>query len=256
MIVTRLARFYSPLLVGALLAPLWFAVLTSSAAEQSAQLRDAVVWSGILIGLWLLTRLPRYQILGEWRSPAKTEATRYWRCLLIFMLVDFGSKALFFDWQRPWQVEIFNHFGLHSVFHVTPFEPFHVHLLLYSLFMFLLGPLFFRFANKELDRIWMISSAITLAGVIPLVSERFLFGGVHDSFYFSGPLMLLCPTCYSPHFISYAWTPADFFVHAGIMPSIVTVVSYLARPKNRAEQRDGIDRLQDEAASRSLSGGE
>lgn len=79
-----------------------------------------------------------------------------------------------------------------------------------SLYIFLLPPLFFRFSNQHLDKIWMISSAITLGGVIPLVSERFFFGGVQDSFYFAGPLMYLCPTCASPHFASYAWTPADF----------------------------------------------
>lgn len=223
-----LNRYYAPTLVLALLAPLWLDVVANFGAERSAALHDAVVWSGVLIGLLSMTKIPRYQIRGHWRSPSKRESNLYMRLLLALLLIDFGSKALFFRWDHPGQVEIFKNFGYHSVFHVTPFELFHIGLLFYSLFIFLLGPWFFRFSNKHLDNIWMISSAITLGGAIPLVTERFLFGGVHDSFYFAGPLMYLCPTCASPHFVSYAWTPADFFVHAGVVPLVVMMVSYLA----------------------------
>ena len=222
-----LDRFYAPTLVLALLAPLWLDVVPNFGAQRGARLHDAVVWSGVLIGLLLMTKIPRYQIRGRWRRPSKSESNLYLRLLLALLLIDFGSKALFFHWDRPGQVEIFQNFGFHTVFHVTPFELFHIGLLFYSLYIFLLGPLFFRFWNKHLDSIWMISSAITLGGVIPLVTERFLFGGVHDSFYFAGPLMYLCPTCASPHFVSYAWTPADFFVHAGVVPLVVMIVSYL-----------------------------
>lgn len=223
-----LDRYYATTLVLALLAPLWLDVVANLGAERSTALHDALVWSGVLIGLLSLTKISRYQIRGHWRSPSKRESNLYLRMLLALLLIDFGSKALFFHWDRPGQVEIFKNFGLHSVFHVTPFESFHIGLLFYCLFIFLLGPWFFRFSNKHLDRVWLISSAITLGGVIPLVTERFLFGGVHDSFYFAGPLMYLCPTCASPHFASYAWTPADFFVHAGVVPLIVMMVSYLA----------------------------
>lgn len=226
-----LERYYAATLVLALLAPLWLDVVPNFGAERGAALNDAVVWSGVLIGLFLLTKFSRYQIRGHWRSPSKRESNLYTRLLLALLLIDFGSKALFFHWDRPGQVEIFKNFGFHSVFHVTPFESFHVALLFYSVYIFLLGSWFFRFSNKHLDSIWMISSAITLGGVIPLVTERFLFGGVHDSFYFAGPLMYLCPTCASPNFISYAWTPADFFVHAGVVPLVVIMVSYLAPPR-------------------------
>ena len=54
-----------------------------------------------------------------------------------------------------------------------------------------------------------------------------MFGGVQNSFYFAGPLMWLCPPCASPYFASYAWTPADFFVHAVIMPLLILFASYL-----------------------------
>ena len=226
-----LERYYAPTLVLALLAPLWHDIVPHFGAQRSAALHDVVVWSGILSGLWLMTRIPRYQIRGHWRRPSKEEFRRYMRLLLALLVIDFGSKALFFDWDRAGQVEIFKNFGVNSVFHATPFESFHVGLMFYCLYIFLLGPLFFRLSNRHLDKIWLISGAITLGGVIPLVTERFLFGGVHDSFYFAGPLMYLCPTCASPHFSSYAWTPADFFVHACVAPLVVMVVSYLAPPR-------------------------
>jgi len=226
-----LERYYAPTLVLALLAPMWLDLIPNFGALELAAIHDTAVWSGVLIGLLLMTKIPRYQMRGHWRSPSIEESRRYTRLLLALLLIDFGSKALFFRWDRPGQVEIFKNFGLHSVFHVTPFESFHTGLLFYSVYIYLLAPLFFRYSNKHLDKISLISSAITLAGIIPLVTERYLFGGVHDSFYFAGPLMYLCPTCASPHFASYAWTPADFFVHACIVPLVVMVVAFLAPPR-------------------------
>ncbi len=226
-----LERYYAPTLVLALLAPLWLDLIPNDGSQQHAAIHDAAVWSGILIGLLLLTKIPRYQIRGRWRKPSMEKSRRYTRMLLVLLLIDIGSKALFFRWDRPGQVEFFKNFGLHSVFHVTPFESFHIGLLFYSAYIYLLAPLFFRYSNKHLDNISLISSAITLGGVIPLVTERYLFGGVHNSFYFAGPLMYLCPTCASPHFASFAWTPADFFVHACVVPLVVMVVSYLAPPR-------------------------
>ena len=148
------------------------------------------------------------------------------RLLLAVLLVDFGSKALFFRWDRPEQVEIFPNFGLHSVFHVTAFETFHIILLVYFLYWFLVGPLYFRFTNAALDRLWLGSAPFALGGALALSFERLTFGGVHDSFYFAGPLMWVCPPCASPAFSSYAWTPADFFVHAAIFPVIILLLSY------------------------------
>jgi hypothetical protein len=155
------------------------------------------------------------------------------RLLLAALLVDFGSKALFFRWDQPQQVELFTNFGLHSVFHETTFEMFHLVLLMYFSYLFVVGALFFRFSNKHLDRVWLVSCPFALGGAIALVGERFMFGGVHNSFYFAGWMMWLCPPCASPRFASYAWTPADFFVHAAIMPIIVLVVSYLVPVRAR-----------------------
>jgi hypothetical protein len=86
--------------------------------------------------------------------------------------------------------------------------------------------MFFRFHNRRLDRIWVISSTFALGGAIALFGERFMFGGVHNSFYLAGPLMWLCPPCASPYFASYAWTPADFFVHAAFAPIFILIASY------------------------------
>jgi len=226
--IAYLNRYYAFGLVVALLAPFWLIAISSDAPSSATVRRDALIWTGVLLGCWLLvTKLRGFEIRGTWRQPNRREVKLYIRLLLAALLVDFGSKALFFRWEQPGQVELVKNFGLHSVFHQTVFETFHLILLVYFFYLFLLGALFFRFSNKHLDRVWLVSCPFALGGAIALIGERFLFGGVHNSFYFAGWLMWLCPPCASPHFASYAWTPADFFVHAAVMPAIILLVSYL-----------------------------
>ena len=190
----------------------------------------------ILLTGWIVVRkFPRYRIRGDWRPPTGAESRRYHRFLLAVLIIDFGSKALFFRWDRPHRVEIFKNFGFHSVFHATEFETFHIYLLIYFVYLFFLAPRYFRFANPAYDRIWAISSASAMGGAIALVSERLVFGGVHNSFYFAGPLMWICPPCASARFISYAWTPADFFVHAAFLPFLVLIASYFNPRRNPVE---------------------
>jgi len=233
-----LKRYFSLLLVLSLLAPLWLSVLETAAPQRSEALFTAWIWTGLLLGGWSVLRfIRRYQVRGIWRNPTKQESSLYIRLLLLVLLVDFGSKALFFRWDRPEQVEVFPNFGLHSVFHVTEFETFHIFLLLYFIYWFLLGPLFFRFANTALDRLWLASAPFALGGALALSVERLLFGGVHNSFYFAGPLMWLCPPCASPSFRSYAWTPADFFVHAAIFPFFVLLLSYCPATRTSGDLR-------------------
>jgi len=74
-----------------------------------------------------------------------------------------------------------------------------------------------------------------LGGALALTVERLIFGGVHNSFYFAGPLMWLCPPCASPAFSSYAWTPADFYVHAAIFPIIILMLSYSPGASSRGD---------------------
>lgn len=222
-----LDRYYSLILVLALPAPLWFGAVVNLPTLGLAALHDGIIWSGLLLAGWLLVkRFPRYHIRGDWCSPTKRESSFYFRLLFAVLIVDFGSKALFFSWDRPQKVEVFKNFGLHSVFHATPFDSFHVLLMLYFFYLFMIGPLFFRFSNRTLDRIWVISCASALGGTAALVTEKFLFDGVHNSFYFAGPLMWICPPCASPRFISYAWTPADFFWHAAVVPIFLLIASY------------------------------
>ncbi len=220
-------RYYSLGLVLALLVPLWLASV-SSRSLNSSQTKDAWIWSVVLLGCWLLTRkYPGFQVKGVWRKAPAADSLLYARVLLGVLLIDFGSKALFFRWDHPYPIELFKNFGLHSVFHVTAFEPFHLILFLYFIYIFVFGALFFRFSNRSVDRVWLVSSPLALGGAAALFLERFLFGGVHDSFYFAGPLMWLCPPCASPYFSSYAWTPADFFVHAAFAPPLILIVSFL-----------------------------
>jgi lipoprotein signal peptidase len=210
-----LDRYYALILVLALPAPLWVNLAQSPAAQRLSALRDAIVWCAVLLsGWWIVKKLPRYQVRGAWRSPTKQESSRYLKFLLAILILDYGSKALFFRWDRPKPVEVFQNFGLYSIFHVTGFESFHLYLLLYFVYLFLLAPWYFRFNNPVYDRIWTASGATALGGAVALVSERWLFGGVHDSFYFAGPLL------------NYVWTPADFFVHAAILPLIILLASY------------------------------
>lgn len=224
-----LQRYYSLVLVLSLVAPLWWLGAFRGAGSFQERFHDALVWSVVLLALWLLiTRRRGFKINGLWREPVPHERKLYARLLLGVLLIDFGSKALFFDWDRRHQLELVKNFGLHSVFHETAFEIFHLVMLLYFLYWFLLGGLFFRFANAALDRLWIVSSSFALGGAAALFGERLVFGGVHNSFYFAGPLMWICPPCASPRFSSYAWTPADLFVHAAFIPLIIVLASYLA----------------------------
>lgn len=237
--IAHLRRYYALCLLLSLVAPLWFVALSSTAAASQQPLHDALIWSAVFFGCWLLiTTHPGFQIKGHWRKPAANDVKLYLRLLLGVLLVDFGSKALFFRSDRLGQVELFKNFGLQSVFHPTAFEPFHLVLLIYFLYLFCLGALHFRFSSKTLDRLWLASCAFALGGAIALLGERLLFGGVHDSFYFAGRLMWFCPPCASPRFASYAWTPADFFVHAAFMPVLILIASYFTpavRPLNESD---------------------
>ncbi|HEY7221602.1 MAG TPA: hypothetical protein VH985_24735 [Candidatus Binatia bacterium] len=229
--ISRLNRYYSLGLVSAILAPFWLSVTFSNGGSSAQAIHDALIWTAVLTAAWLLiSKHPHFHVRGKWRKPAAKETLLYVRLLLAVLLIDFGSKALFFRWDHPEQIELFKNFGLHSVFHPTAFEPFHFILLLYFGYLFLVGAMFFRFHNPRLDRLWVISSTFALGGAIALFGERFMFGGVHNSFYLAGPLMWLCPPCASPYFASYAWTPADFFVHAAFAPIFILIVSYFATP--------------------------
>jgi hypothetical protein len=236
-VIELFKNHYAIGLIAGLLAPLWLSA--ASMGFSFASLRDAIIWTGVLLGCWLLiTKHPGFRVRGVWRLPTSEEVKFYTRSLLGVLLLDFGSKALFFRWDRPHQVELVKNFGLHSVFHETAFEPFHLILLIYFFYLFFLGGMFFRYANPTLDRIWMICCTFALGGGIALFGERALFGGVHNSFYFSGPLMWICPPCASPIFSSYAWTPADLFVHAAFMPPFILLTSYFVRAQKVSEAGD------------------
>ena len=235
--IACLQRYYSLVLVLMLVAPLWLGGAHSDASGFYESFRDALIWSALLLGLWILiTKRRGLQVKGTWRKPDTREIKLYIRLVLAVLLIEFGSKALFFRWDRPKQVELIKNFGLHSVFHETAFETFHLVLLTYFAYVFVVGGLFFRLAHLALDRVWLVSCTFALGGGIALFGERYLFGGVHNSFYFAGPLMWICPPCASPYFSSYAWTPADLFVHAVFLAPILLIVSYFVPPRTRVER--------------------
>lgn len=237
--IAILTRYYAFTLTLSLVVPFWLGALLSDAGAFEQRLRDALVWTVVLLGTWLLIARRRgFQVKGIWRHPSPIEAKLYQRLLLGVVLIDICAQAFLFRWDRPQQLEIFKNFGLHSVFHPGEFELFHVVLLIYFLYLFLVGALFFRFSNKHLDRIWLVSGTCALGGALALFGARLFFGGVYNTFYFAGPLMWLCPPCASPRFISYAWTPADFFVHAAFLPIPVLIVSYFVPPRAPADAAD------------------
>jgi hypothetical protein len=247
-IIYLLKRYYWLGLLLALLAPLWIHAASGS-ADEFARTKDALIWTGVLLGCRLLmTKYPDFAVRGVWRAPTSKELKMYLRLVLGIIIIDYGSKAIFFRWDRPLQVEVFKNFGLHSVYHVHPLEVFHLILYLYFLYVFLVGALFFRFSDKWLDRLWLVSSTSALGGATALFGERLLFGGVQNSFYFAGPLMWLCPPCASPHFSSYAWTPADFFVHAAFAPVLILIASCFIPMRSSAialdSQESSMSRLQ------------
>ena len=226
--IAFLSRYYAFTLILSLVMPLWLSAVFSDAISFEQRLHDALVWTVVLLATWLLMAKRRgFQVKGIWRKPNPSEAKFYQLLLLGVLLTDIGSQAFLFRWDRPSKVEIFKNFGLHSVFHASGFELFHFVVLIYFLYLFLIGTLFFRFSNKHLDRIWFVSGTFALGSAIALFGARLLFGGVYNSFYFAGPLMWICPPSASPSFASYAWTPADLFVHAAFLPVIVLFVSYL-----------------------------
>jgi hypothetical protein len=237
--VAILSSYYAFTLILSVVMPLWLSVLLSDATGFDQRLRDALVWTIVLLAVWLLMAKRRgFQVKGIWRNPSPSEAKLYQRLLLGVLLTDIGSQAFLFRWDRPYKVEIFKNFGLHSVFHPAEFELFHFVLLVYFLYVFLLGTLFFRFSNKHLDRIWFFSGTFALGSVVALFGARLLFGGVYNSLYFAGPLMWICPPCASPRFSSYAWTPADLFVLAAFLPVIVLFISYFVPPHVRTNAPD------------------
>jgi hypothetical protein len=238
-VIASLARCYAFILTFSMVIPLWLSALFSDAAAIEQRLRDALVWTIVLLSAWFLIAKRRgFHVKGIWRHPSPREAKLYQRLLLSVLLIDVGAQAFLFRGDRPQKIEIFKNFGLHSVFHPGEFERFHLVLLIYFLYLFLIGTLFFRFSNQHLDRVWFVSGTFALGGAVALFGARLLFGGVHNTFYFAGPLMWICPPCASPTFISYAWTPADFFVHAAFMPVVVLFVSYLVPPYAPADAAD------------------
>lgn len=225
--VRFLDRYYGLILALSVPAPLWLSAMISTRPMEFDALWDGAVWSALLLGGWALVRLtPRYQIRGTWRRPSRDETKLYLRLLLAVLIVDFGSKALFFRWDHSRPVEIFKNFGLQSVFHPTPFETFHVVLMVYFFYLLVLGPLYFRFFNRALDRIWIGCCAVGLGGTAALILEKWLFNGVHNSFYITSSATWDCPTCVAPIAINYVWTPADFFWHMSFMPIFLLPVSY------------------------------
>ncbi|HEX9264851.1 MAG TPA: hypothetical protein VF977_10805, partial [Candidatus Binatia bacterium] len=73
-------KYYAIALVLALVAPLWLRVVSDN---RAGQMKDALIWTGVLLGYWLLvTKHPGFRLRGTWRKPTPAEAKLYIRLLL------------------------------------------------------------------------------------------------------------------------------------------------------------------------------
>ncbi len=103
--ISSLNRYYSLGLVLALVAPLWLGVAFNSAESAAQATHDALIWTGVLIACWLLiTKHAGFHVRGRWRKPMPEETKLYVRLLLGVLLLDFGSKALFFRWDHLFSI--------------------------------------------------------------------------------------------------------------------------------------------------------
>ncbi len=225
---TFLHRYFSLVLVLSLVVPLWLSVFTRSGPQRATALHTSLVWSGYttcrLVGSPLHPPLPCTRCLAQSNSGRNRHFTFdcCWPCCFSIS----APKHCFFAGIGRNKSRFSRILDFTQCFMQPSLKP----------FMFIccsISPIGFCsdhcFSASPIP-LWtgsgLVRRPFALAGALALSFERLIFGGVHNSFYFAGPLMWLCPPCASPAFSSYAWTPADFFVHAAILPIIVLLMSY------------------------------
>ena len=153
---------------------------------------------------------------GSWEKP-RLNAIIFFICSgLTFAVIDILAKIIFSNATGAVKYEIFPGFGLESLFHVDPLLPEHIVVLIFCIWFFLIGPLFYKSHVKIIDTLWIISSAMILFPAIVMTFERLLFGGVHNVLYFEENLGFLCPYC-GLKYESYVWCPADIFLSWGLI---------------------------------------
>ena len=145
----------------------------------------------------------------------------------IVLLLDIGLKILFFDKTSTQRNMLTASLGLESYFNKSPFIIKHIFYLITGIWIFGIGPLYYRLRIQILDKIWIASSAMTFASGIILTFERLFFGGVHDIFYVGENFRYICPSC-GAQFNAYVWCPADLFGNWGlIIVLLVFLISFV-----------------------------
>ena len=221
-----LNRYFAFMLVIAFVLPLWLSAFAAAPVNWTA-VGESTFATITLLGFAFLVKIrPGFNVRGHWRSPHKDEWKAFAGSSLLVLVVDYGSKVLFFEKDQAARVEIFRNFGLQSAFHENKFELPNLYPVLLTVLLCFIGALFFRYSVKLLDRIWLISAACTLGATVAISLERIVFGGVHDSFYLSGSPIWVCPNCALKFPSGFAWTPSDFFLNAAAVPVGIFVISY------------------------------
>ncbi len=168
---------------------------------------------------------------GSWQKPRLKVIIIFISAGLVFAVIDILAKLIFYNAAEVVKYEIFPGFGLESLFHIDPLTLEHIVVLIFCMWVFLIGPLFFRFQAKIIDTLIIIFSAMVLLPAFVLTCERLLYGGVHDVLYFESNLGFLCPYC-GLKYESYVWCPADIFLSWGLIFVLLLYgISFLLKKK-------------------------
>jgi hypothetical protein len=88
-VIRYLQRYFSLALVFSLVAPLWVSAASSDAPSFYKRFHDALIWSAVLLGLWLLiTKRRGFHIRGTWRNPELRAIKTYMGLLRAGLLID------------------------------------------------------------------------------------------------------------------------------------------------------------------------
>lgn len=174
--------------------------------------------TSILI-IYIIKRILKLKPLkarGSWGKPELKGIIIFTGSGLCFSLIDILSKIIFYDSQIQDSFEIFPGFGLQSLFNSNPFGFELIIEIIFCVWFFIIGALFFRYHINIIDTLLKIFCAMVLFPSFSMTLERILFNGVHDVFYFNSNLGFLCPYC-GLKYQSYVWCPADIFLVWGVI---------------------------------------
>jgi hypothetical protein len=168
--------------------------------------------------------IKKFSLPGVWGNLQKGRIILFIVAGIFVLLFDILSKVIFFYPFLDQKVELIQNLGIQPFFHVDPLELKHIIVFILFSWLFLIGPVFYRFNKKAPDRLLIILCSITFFSASGLTLERIFFGGVHDVYYAAGIFSILCPSC-GYLYSEYIFCPWDFFMSWGIISGSVYYLS-------------------------------